>query len=169
MTSIPKILILPILGAIVSLTACIADKDMSSEPSNGSTALASSLSGEDTDINGIRDDVDSFIDEKFVNEDQLQAARRLARVLQQTILIDKSQAHSVQEVSVEIMKAMSCVFYSFPASKDRPIGAAVASEVVEQLEARTANTRERLRAYLEFSDAMSGTVSSLPNDSACSL
>lgn len=168
MTSIPKILIVPILGAILSLAACLGDADLSSAPYNGSTTLDSGLSGADADINGIRDDVDSFINKNFINEDQLEAARRLARVLQQTILVDTSQAHSVRELSVEIMEAMSCVFYTFPASKERAIGAAVASEVVEQLEALTANTRERLRAYLEFSDTMSGTVSSLPNDSACS-
>jgi hypothetical protein len=121
------------------------------------------IEGVDANGNGVRDDIDQFIDRSYASEPQRKAARQLAKNLQKSMLVDKQDLTAVRKLSVEGSRATNCIFLRFDAANGSKDPAAVGHE----LEAITANTKPRLLAYLAFSKAMDGAVISLPEGDTC--
>ena len=122
-----------------------------------------SLEGADANGNGVRDDVDHFIERNYPSRPQQTAARQLAANLQETLTVDKQDRVALRAVSIAGIRAVHCVYLRFVGSNDGKRAGAV----VYELEAITANTRARLKAYLAYNKAMDGTASSLPEEDTC--
>ncbi len=121
------------------------------------------LKGIDSDNNGIRDDIDQLIKQKFSDTQAIkQAAEQEARALQKFMEVTtKEEALTAAE---QIARATSCTFkvLSDPIH-DYEIRQALSIEI----EAWTTNTEERLLKYLESSKLISGAYFMQPVEPIC--
>ena len=117
----------------------------------------------DTNDNGIRDDIETYINTNFPVPTQRSAVEQLARTVQGAILVDKTDASAVKAESVRMSEAVNCIYTQFGSGS----GVKPAGRVIEEIEAITANTKLRLVEYLAFSKALDGTVSSIPGGDTC--
>ena len=122
-----------------------------------------SLEGIDANGNGIRDDIDAFIERNYSTEAQRRAARQFAVNLQKILLVNKADKLALRQVETEGGRAVHCVALRFRDSTGSQQPAAVG----QQLESLTANTKDRFKAYLAYSKAMDGAVLSLPEGDTC--
>ena len=122
-----------------------------------------SLEGVDANGNGIRDDIDGFIERSYPTQPQRHAASQLAAHFQRTLLVDKSDRAALKRQSVLGMRAVNCVYDRFSGAD----GSKQPGVVVWDLEAITANTKPRLKAYWSYSKGLDGTVLSLPEGDTC--
>ena len=124
------------------------------------------IAGPDTDRNGIRDDLDTFIAALPISEQAKNATRQVARVQQQSLLIDLKNRNALLALSDASMAATACMSRTFKAglpmeqkSKARKDGFAIALKI----EAITANTPERAARYLGYMRALHGTTTRYPS------
>lgn len=120
------------------------------------------IEGPDVNQNGIRDDIDLYIEKNFINMEQRQAVKQLAMVLQESLLLDTSQQYPLRKIAFEKSRAIGCIYERF--SQDtlyKP------SNVVQHVITVTTNTKQRFKAYLAFSKAMDGKSITLPNENLC--
>ena len=122
-----------------------------------------SLSGPDSNGNGVRDDIDAYIQSKFTNLTQRQAAAQTAKALQSTLTVDAANKDATTAVSQSMTNATHCLYSRFADVQ----GANSPGAVSRDLEAMTANTKARLKAYLAYNSARDGTTSSLPKGDTC--
>jgi len=108
------------------------------------------LTGEDNNSNGIRDDIDRYIDEHYMDPKKHAAVVQEAKALQKILLVDKTNIDKVKEVSREVARAIECIFNRFELTK----------VPFDNISAITFNTKIRLLEDLKFSQALDGTVSS---------
>jgi hypothetical protein len=122
------------------------------------------LAGIDADGNGIRirDDVDAYILAQFTPSQQ-PVARQMAKSVQNQILVDKADKAAVKSVSDSSSKAINCIYDRYPSKTD----GALAKKLFDEIIAITTNTKPRLLAYLAMSDALDGSVLSLPTGDTC--
>lgn len=130
-----------------TLTPPTADLAITEDTSTG-------LRGSDTNNNSIRDDVDALIAQKFsANPELKRAAEQDARAAQQ--LMEATTKEEAVAASKQNTRSNECLLRQF-ANIDEYISAS------RTIEALTANTRERLKKYLQSNKLLSGTVHSLP-------
>ncbi|PZO12769.1 MAG: hypothetical protein DCF26_18225 [Burkholderiales bacterium] len=166
------------LAAIVfSLTAC-GGGGIKSEPSESLTLAqqidmlektgqlpmldrSNDIKGPDTNNNGIRDDIDAWITAQPITDAQKKAAQQMARVQQAKILVDLSDKSALQMLGDQSMRAVSClVDVSKPNNQQ-------GYDLIDKVEALTANTRERAKQYLAYNRAVSGSSGRLPKGNTC--
>jgi hypothetical protein len=121
------------------------------------------LKGTDDNANGIRDDIDQFIEQKFSYTPEIKrAAEQEARALQQFMEVKtKEEALKAAE---QIARATSCTFkrLSDPI-RDYEKRQALSKEI----EVWTTNTKERLFKYLESSKLIGGAYFMQPIEPVC--
>jgi hypothetical protein len=120
-----------------------------------------SLAGIDADANGIRDDLDRFIDRSFGDAARREAAVQLTKTIQQTLLVDAGDHAAVMTLARHHTNDLSCFSSRF--QSDRASG----SELRRQLHSLTTNTKARLLAYMRFDQALSGQTFRLPEGDGC--
>lgn len=118
---------------------------------------SSILTGVDSDGNGVRDDIDTYIASLPYSAIQKSAVLQRARAFQRTLVIDLSNRTQVQQLADEIMAAVNCLGDVLPLSDRRGL----------DLEALTMNTRDRAARYMHFNAALSGGVYDLPDGDTC--
>lgn len=123
-----------------------------------------SLAGIDENNNGIRDDIENYINKNYQNENIRKAAYQMARAFQNTLLVDKEDNVAVRSVSREVSRAISCTYNTYRSNSDIN---GTPSQLTETLESLTTNTKQRLIEYLRYNKALDGTASSLPKGDAC--
>ncbi|MGE0349361.1 hypothetical protein [Hydrogenophaga sp.] len=123
----------------------------------------STLGGIDANANGVRDDIEAHIERKYTEPAQRAAAMQTARDYQQMLLVDKSDAVAVQTLIDAGARASNCSFEVFGGLD----GFQRSYQMSRELEAMTTNTKDRLKAYLDFNRAASGSVSSSPKENVC--
>lgn len=164
---------------IASLTACGDGQSGSAQPAGESLESAvarleasgelpvldrtDSLAGIDANANGVRDDIERYIERKYTEPAQRRAAMQTARAFQQMLLADASDSVAVDAASELGLRALNCRSTVFPGMEGIPAKSQMSSE----LEAMTANTKRRLLAYLAYNKARSGSVSTLPKGDTC--
>lgn len=121
------------------------------------------LLGVDDDNNGIRDDIDAYIEFHHKDENQKKAVKQLASAMQKMLVADTSDIISVKEINRGSSRAVKCIFSQFAGEEGTKSPGAVALEI----EAITTNTKSRLKAYLAFTSALDGTSWSLPQGDTC--
>jgi hypothetical protein len=122
------------------------------------------LEGIDKNQNGIRDDIENYINKNYSNEGQRKALFQFAKAMQEDLLVDVSDMIAVKKVSIKGSRAMHCVFLQF---KSRDVSDQNPSIAWKKIRSMTTNTKARLKAYLKFNKALDGTVSSLPEGDTC--
>lgn len=121
------------------------------------------LGGIDANANGVRDDIERHIEKKYSEPAQRAAAMQTARAYQQMLLVDKGDALALERVSEASWRAIGCERVVFSAAD----GAQQSWEMAQELKAITTNTKERLKAFLAYNKARSGSVSSMPEGGTC--
>ncbi len=105
------------------------------------------VAGPDKNRDGIRDDIEAYIDNNFQDPKHNAALRQTARAMQQTINEpDKEPLRQAQKVSA----GQRCL--------DERLGIERGSEVGDKLEQMHADTSPRIRRYLRFNKNLSGLV-----------
>jgi hypothetical protein len=121
------------------------------------------LKGTDDNANGIRDDIDQLIGQKFSYTPSVKrAAEQEARALQQ--FMEAKTKEAALKSAEQIARATRCTFkiLSDPI-RDYEKRQALSKE----LEAWTVNTKERLSKYLESSKLIGGTYFMQPVEPVC--
>ncbi len=119
------------------------------------------IKGTDTDNNGIRDDIDAWIAAQPITDAQKKATQQIAKVQQAKLLVDLSDQTSLQALGEKTAAAVVCMSDSF--APDRQAG----RDLGNQIEAITANTKERTKQYIAYNRARSGSVTELPSGNTC--
>jgi hypothetical protein len=166
------------LTATLSLIACGGGG--SKPPESGSlTALAqliqpletsgqlpkldrsSDIKGPDTDNNGIRDDIDTWIAALPITDTQSKATQQAARVMQRELLANTDDRTVLDLLGNASMAAVKCLGDSFKPEYQKGL------DLSAQIEALTANTKARAKQYLAYNRARSGSVTELPKGNTC--
>lgn len=120
---------------------------------------SSSLMGPDTNANGVRDDIDSYITAKNVSDPQSKALRLLSKAISSAITANIADPNSLQAATAQLNNAVTCVWKLFPPSS--------ADGAVQEMQKVTVNTRERYTAYMNYNGAVAGTVIKRPREVSC--
>jgi len=123
------------ISAILLLAIC---GGCGSETSSSSPAAASSLAGADADNNGVRDDIDVYIDSTTADADTKKAFRQYAKAVQSSILDANDASKSITHVT-ERFRALECLM-----ARTSDFHAAFV-----ELRARILDTNPRSEAYLK--------------------
>ncbi|MBI5299039.1 MAG: hypothetical protein HY877_01915 [Deltaproteobacteria bacterium] len=112
------------------------------------------LKGTDANYNGIRDDIDQLIEKKYsVTQAIKKAAEQDAKATQKMMeATTKTEAFEATEL---MDRAIDCEYSlpDFESSKDRE---KLQLEMSREIEALTANTRERFKKYLQSNKLVGG-------------
>ena len=123
-------------------------------PDLGEAGLVS-LDGIDSDQDGVRDDVQRFIEvEEYDSEMTRKAVKKMAIVMQKE-LVNAYDKEVVLQLEPESSAAGDCLFYVTD-GKSR--------NYRKRLEAKVYNTVERLRAWNKINSHCSGMTFTLPDD-----
>lgn len=121
------------------------------------------IEGIDINGDGVRDDIEQYIEQKYTNLAQRKAAMQRARAFQAMLLVDKNDAMALERVSEMGSRSIVCAGTAFTG----PDGLKEEYQLAKEIKAMTTNTKERLQAYLAYNKARSGSVSRLPMGDAC--
>ena len=123
---------------------------------------SASLTGTDADGNGVRDDIDAIIRQRYTAAPQKAAATQYAAVVQSELTVNLTDMNAVKALSARSARAINCLATQFGTTT-----APRFSDVRELLASYTNNTKARLLAHLAFSKALDGTVIALPEGNTC--
>jgi hypothetical protein len=120
------------------------------------------LKGIDANNNGIRDDIDRLIAKKYsMTPASKKAAEQEARALQLAMeATTKTQARLTGE---ELMRAGSCSYKIFKVDANFELR----QQMSKEIEALTANTKERFSKYMEAEKLANGMAFSQPEEPVC--
>jgi len=124
---------------------------------------SSTISGIDANANGVRDDIEAYITSNYTVAPQKAAAIQTAKAVQATLLVDTTNITAVKEANIKLSKAVHCTYLRFDGSNSSKTPAQVSQEI----ESMTTNTKERLKAYLNFNKALDGTSWAMPEGDTC--
>jgi hypothetical protein len=119
-----------------------------------------SIAGPDANQNGVRDDIEAWINSLNVTDLQRKALMQEAKSLQQTLLVDLTNQAALQQVGDSLMASGKC-------GEDRFTPLEEFFKLSDKIEAMTANTRQRAERYMQYNKARSGSVTVLPNYDTC--
>jgi hypothetical protein len=152
------------IAAVLSLTVCGgASDDKTSKDEIPKLDRTDTIAGIDENGNGIRDDIENYINANYPNEGHRKAVLQFAKTMQDKLLVDVSDMIAVKQVSIKSSRDMHCIFLRFDATK----GDENPSIAWEKIRSMTTNTKVRLRAYLDFNKALEGMAFSLPTGDTC--
>ncbi len=121
------------------------------------------ISGADTNANGIRDDIDAYIANHYSVAQQKAAATQTAKAVQAALTVDTANITAVKEANIKLSRAVHCIYLKF----DRSNSSKAPAQVAQEIESITTNTKERLNAYLKFNKALDGTSWAMPEGDTC--
>ena len=124
------------------------------------TATEEEILGEDANHDGVRDDVEKYIESMpAVSENVKKAMKQSARALQtaQRAVGRRDSAAAAREIS----RGVSCLEKMSPADSDDFVG------LGRLIEAKMVNTPARSRRYIKFNASLSGMLLGAPRHSSC--
>lgn len=116
------------------------------------------IAGPDINGNGVRDDLDDYVDSLPDNESQKRALRQGFRTLREAILIDTADKNAVLDVMKKSAASVWCIYSQYDSDADKK------SHDVEKY---SINTKARLKAYAAFNAAASGRSAAMPKGDGC--
>ena len=142
-------------------TTIVSIRDMIEALEKSGTAppldRSSDIKGPDVNNNGVRDDIEAYINLLPLTPKQIKALMQDARINQLTLTTDVSDKAALQRVGEASMAAGKCLADSlsgyYPLSR--------------KIEAMTANTRERVKQYMAYNSARSGSSTTMPSGDTC--
>ncbi len=155
----PPAVVASSVPAVVVPTVSVRSMIEALEKSGAAPALdrSSDVKGPDVNANGVRDDIEAYINALPLTPKQIKAALQDAKANQLALTVDISDKAALQQVGDISMAAGNCLgdvlidFYALS----------------RKIEAMTANTRERTKRYLAYNAARSGSSTSMPNGDTC--
>jgi hypothetical protein len=117
------------------------------------------VAGPDLDNNGVRDDIDTYINALPDSSDQKSALRQISRGISNAMLVDTTNQSALTDATKKIANAAACAHTQYES--------ATASKKNSEIEKLTVNTKIRFQAYEKFSAAISGTSFVLPQGGGC--
>ena len=108
------------------------------------------LKGPDQNLNGVRDDVEAWINAQPITDVQKKAAIQKAEAFQKTLSVDLADKVALQAVGDASSAASNCTFEAY--QRDT----AVERKLINKIEAITFNTKERTMRYIAYNKALSG-------------
>jgi hypothetical protein len=114
------------------------------------------LSINDTDSNGVRDDVDALIKSKYTVATDINAAIQFAKALQMTVSASSPAPADVPTIATATIQAVDCA--------TAQMGPARAGNMIDEIRAATVNTKDRFMAYRETQAALSGQHAVITED-----
>lgn len=122
---------------------------------------STNIAGPDINNNGIRDDIDAWIAALPITDSQKKAAEQAAISLQATLLVDLNNKSELNRVGELTNRSVTCLTQVFMPDYQRGF------DLGSQIEAITANTKERTKQYIAYNRARSGSVTSSVSGNAC--
>lgn len=119
---------------------------------------SNSVAGPDTNMNGIRDDIDLYINAKIYPPGQKAAVEQLARAFQKGVTADIANQDSVEAAKVAMGRAVSCMVERFRNPLDQSHSHALIISTHDTLRKFTTNTKNRLLAFLRLDQALDGHI-----------
>ncbi len=121
------------------------------------------ISGPDNDHNGVRDDIDNYINRLPDSTAQKLALRQTARALGHALVAGSQQTDqtTLTNVMTEISRAAHCIWRQYDPASANKKGATIEKLMI--------NTRARFNAYDQYSTKMSGTSSRAPIGDSCDI
>ena len=113
------------------------------------------VAGIDTDGNGVRDDIDAYIAQRFDEPSERGAVTQYARGYQTFLLADVADIDAVLDANRARRVGAACVFHRFEAWWDSG-GAKSPFTIVESIQTLTVNTKARLLASIQLGRALNG-------------
>ena len=96
-----------------------------------------------------------------MTEPQKHAAQQVARVQQDKLLSDLEEIHERRAVADRSMRGVTCLGDAFTPNRE------AAYDLIDKIEAITANTRIRAKRYLAYNRALSGSAGRLNPSNPC--
>lgn len=154
-------LIIVAILPMVLLTACGASKTEAkiSEAISRSSNEKIAIMDIDSNSNGIRDDIDEYIDSLRDTPEQKQALKQTARAFNIVLSIDIKNKNDLNMASEMLSKASSCIFNRYSTLS--------ANKRARQMEKYYMNTPSRMKAYDNYNQALNGIISISPMGSGC--
>lgn len=121
--------------------------------------LTASVTGTDTNGNGIRDDIDALIAKQPDLPLQRAALVQVAHSIQATLSLDPGNAGASAAAAADMRKAIACLFVQY----DAP----VASGRFHWIQEVSINTMVRLQAYDQFNIAMNNSATPMATGAVC--
>jgi hypothetical protein len=121
------------------------------------------IRGIDLNNNGIRDDIDAYIEKQSYSIAQLAAVKQHARLIQAAIVFTSKNREDARVIAMQDGVAIDCIYKAFQ-SLEAPDNAAAVAQKIESL---TANNMARKISYQKFSQLISGMAFQLPKESTC--
>ncbi|VCU68759.1 hypothetical protein PIGHUM_00817 [Pigmentiphaga humi] len=118
------------------------------------------LAGPDAGGNGIRDDIDAWIAGRQATPELRAALAQLARAYQASVVRGSQDAAAALDAAAQSGQAISCIM-THSASE------AEGMQAMSVLRKMTANTRERVQAYLAYARALDGAVMAVSDKDGC--
>ncbi len=120
---------------------------------------SATVAGPDTNSNGVRDDIDRFIDAKADGTAQKQSLRMTSKAMGAAMLSDVANSTALRTATDTLNMAIACIWKNYPAD--------TAEKMVAEVRKVTVNTRVRYDAYMKYNAAVAGTVIKLPKEVVC--
>ncbi len=122
---------------------------------------SASLSGPDTNSNGVRDDVDAYISSGDHTPEQKAGLTKFAAGIQGSLSVDPLDRDATIGASRTVSRALNCVLVRFGAN------ISAGAKAMSDIESITTNTRARLDAYLAYNKALEGSVVATAEGDTC--
>ena len=119
------------------------------------------LRGDDEDENGVRDDLDIYINTTPLTDIQKIALSQYAESLQSSLLINTSDKIAAKVAVEAEMRALSCIYEKIPYEERQ------STNVVREIFGATFNTSPRRKAHQALGKTLDGSVIQPPNEDVC--
>ena len=114
------------------------------------------LKGPDQNLNGVRDDVEAWINAQPITDIQKKALMQKAEVYQKTLSVDLTNKAAVIALDSESMASTSCVGDLF-----------ARYDLMDKVKAITFNTKERTMRYIQYNQTPGAASTRMPEGNTC--
>ena len=118
------------------------------------------IPGPDANGNGVRDDIEAWVNAQPVTNGQKKALMQDAMATQRTLLVALDDKKALQAAGEGFAASFQCGMLQFPEYSDF-------SKYAGKIEAMTANTRQRAERYMKYNAARSGSSTTNPRGDTC--
>ncbi|HRH06420.1 MAG TPA: hypothetical protein PK702_11415 [Burkholderiaceae bacterium] len=118
------------------------------------------LKGPDQNLNGVRDDVEAWINAQPITDIQKKALMQEAEVLQKTLSVDLTNKAAVIALDNESMASTKCVGSAFSPRQN-------GYNLMDKVKAITFNTKERTMRYIQYNQTPGAASTRMPEGNTC--
>lgn len=118
-----------------------------------------SLSGTDANSNGVRDDIDRYIDLRSDTAPQKQSLRMVSKAMTAAMASAPTDAIALRSAADALNMGVACLWKNYPPD--------VANKMTLEMRKVTINTKNRYDAYMRYNGLRAGSVIKLPKEVVC--